>query len=475
MKRFLCAATIAVLPLCGFAFGQDSASDEASPKTFSLNLGGDHEFIYRLPVGTESWDTGYDGEMKTPRFRNEVGIDVKEGQVVLASHWQIDSFLNLNANPTDQWSTSTRVRNLENYLAWNPDVFRLAFGYQIYSWGVADGRNPTDNLNPRDYTTMEGNKDHKIPILSASANWYPTEEISVESVLVPQVVNSILPLDYQARLNSYGFATTYASVENKPGDFIGGAKVNYRSQAADFSVSYLYDWDQMYTPVISNATLPGGADIELERKRVHRFGADAKTTIDRFGLWAEGCYTLTGNHNAADYSERLSRLDYTLGGDFSYGPQDDYYLNLQYTGTIIPGFDSSKNTESVAQTYYEKMLVASLAGEREAIVQGITWNAHWNFLDSRVVLTFTGAFSMPFNYDDSSGTRYGSLLLKPEIDFMPVDSFHITAGAILNYAWIKKAGEHVTLDTTQDSLGIYTPFNHFFVAVSYKWNFAQNK
>jgi hypothetical protein len=92
-----------------------------------------------------------------------------------------------------------------------------------------------------------------------------------------------------------------------------------------------------------------------------------------------------------------------------------------------------------------------------------------------VVLTFTGAFSMPFNYDDSSGTRYGNLLLKPEIDFMPVDSFHITAGAILNYAWIKKAGEHVTLDTTQDSLGIYTPFNHFFVAVSYKWNFAQNK
>ena len=82
---------------------------------------------------------------------------------------------------------------------------------------------------------------------------------------------------------------------------------------------------------------------------------------------------------------------------------------------------------------------------------------------------------MPFNYDDSSGTRYGNLLLKPEIDFMPVDSFHITAGAILNYAWIKKAGEHVTLDTTQDSLGIYTPSNHFFVAVSYKWNFAQNK
>ena len=162
------------------------------------------------------------------------------------------------------------------------------------------------------------------------------------------------------------------------------------------------------------------------------------STVSVSGL--EGCYTLTGNSNTADYSERLSRFDYTIGGDFSYGPQDNYYLNVQYTGTIIPGFDSSKNTESVAQAYYEKMLVAFMAGEREAILQGITWNAHWNLMDSRLVLTFTGAVSMPFSYDDSSGTRYGNLLLKPEIDFMPVDSFHITAGAILCYAWVRTGG-----------------------------------
>ena len=411
--------------------------------------------------------------MKTPRFRNEVGVDVKEGELALTSHWQVDSFLDLTANPADQWSNSTRVRNLENYLAWNPEALRMAFGYQIYTWGVADGRNPTDNLNPRDYTTMEGNKDHKIPILSASANWYPTEQISVETVFVPQPVNSIFPVDYQALLSSYGFTTTYAPASNKPADFVGGGKVNYRSPAIDFSLSYLYDWDQMFTPVFSNATWTG-ADVALERTRVHRFGADAKTTVDRFGLWAEGCYTLTGNSNTADYSERLSRFDYTIGGDFSYGPQDNYYLNVQYTGTIIPGFDSSKNTESVAQAYYEKMLVAFMAGEREAILQGITWNAHWNLMDSRLVLTFTGAVSMPFSYDDSSGTRYGNLLLKPEIDFMPVDSFHITAGAILCYAWVRTGGQ-ITLDTTQDSLGIYTPSNQVFISISYKWNYELNK
>jgi hypothetical protein len=254
MKKFLCAAMIALLPLGVLAFGQDAAPEGASPKSFSLKLDGDHQFIYRLPAGSESWDTGYAGEMKTPRFRNELGLEVREGELVLVSHWQIDSFLDLAANPADQWSPSTRVRNLENYLAWNPEAFRLAFGYQIYTWGAADGRNPTDNLNPRDYTTLEGNKDHKIPILSASANWYPSEQISVETVFVPQPVNSISPLDYRAQLTSYGFNTTYAPASNKPGDFIAGGKLNYRSPAADFSMSYLYDWDQMYTPVFSNAT-----------------------------------------------------------------------------------------------------------------------------------------------------------------------------------------------------------------------------
>jgi hypothetical protein len=170
----------------------------------------------------------------------------------------------------------------------------------------------------------------------------------------------------------------------------------------------------------------------------------------------------------------LSRFDYTLGGDFSYGPQDDYYLNLQYTGTIIPGSTRRRTPNRRPRPTTRRCWWPSLR-EREAILQGITWNAHWNLMDSRLVLTFTGAFSMPFLYDNSAATRYGNVLLLPEIDFMPVDSFHITAGAILCYAWVKNASGQVVLDTTKDSLGIYAPSNHFFISVSYKWNYELNK
>jgi len=488
MKRTLCIAMMAALSLGGLAFGQEAAeaadqdsestpsqaAESASGKSFELKLNGDHQFIYRAPVYGD--DNYYDSEMKIPRFRNELSLDVKDGQISLVSHWQIDSSPAFSQDRSDQWSDSTRVRNLENYIAWNPEKFRLGFGYQIYAWGVADGRNPTDNLNPRDYTTMEGTKPHKIPVLSASLNWYPTEEISLETVFEPSAANSIFPIDYQEELGSFGFTNVvYDDLDNKPSNFIAGGKLNYRSQAVDLSISYLYDFDAMYTPVIGNAGSPAATDISLERKRIHRLGADAKTTVGKFGLWAEACYSLTGNTDASDYSERLSRLDYTLGFDFNYGPQDDYYVNFQYTGTVIPGFDSSANTDiSDMQSYYQRMLVGFMGSEREKYLQGVTWNAHWNLANGNIVPTFTGAYSLPFDYDDSAGTRYGNLLLRPEIDIMPVDSFHITVGAILSYAWIKKDGD-VSLDTTQDSLGIYTPSNHVFVSVSYKWNYETTK
>lgn len=474
MKRILCTA-LCLLPLA-LAFGQDDAAAPAA-KTFSLKFSGDHEFLDRLPVGSDSWNTGYSGEAKMPKFRNEVGIDVKEGPINLVSHWQVDTALGLAQNPADQWAGSTRVRNLENYIAWNPDNFRVAAGYQIYAWGVADGRNPTDNINPGDYTTMDGNKPHKIPVLSASVNWYPTEQISLETVFVPQATNSVSPLDYQKMLLANGFrSVTYKDMDSNPANFIAGGKLNYRTTAADFSVSYLYDLDT-FTPVITTGGTPATTDILLERKRIHRIGADAKTTIDRFGLWAETCYSATGNFDSSNSAERLSRLDYTLGFDFNYGPQDAYYLNLQYTGSVIPGYNSGANTDTSNMTrYYERALVGYLAGEREAVTQGITWNAHWNLADETVVPTFTGSYSLPFGYDNSAQTRYGNLLLRPEVDVMPVDSFHITAGFILAYAFVKNQGDsNASLDTTQDNLGIYTPSNALFVNVSYKWTYETTK
>ena len=474
-RRTTLARLAASLLLSAAAVGglcaQDAEAGKGDASQPSLDLSGDHEFRFALPAGSDSWATGYDGTMKYPELVSDLGIKASQGPVSVVSSWEITN--SSQGGPANLESYS--LQDLESYIAWSPDDFRLGFGYQIFSWGVSDGRNPTDNINPVDYTNLEGDKVRKLPILALAASWYPSDSWSIDAVFVPHPTDSLFPLDYASAIQT-GFegqglpiGVSTSSIADTPGNFVAGGKLNYLSAGLDLSASYLYDFDRMYTPVI-------GSDlgVTLERRRVQRLGADAKTTLGRFGLWAEACYTLTGNSDASDYSERLSSLDYTLGLDFSYGPGDDYYLNLQYTGTVIPGYDSSANTFSpYTQTasYLEKSMLYYLAGVEGGVTQGITWDARWTLADGAVTPTLVGSYSLPFDYDGSSVTRYGSLLLKPALDFMPIDSFHVTIGAILAYSWVKYPGQGVSLDTTDASVGVYTPQNQVFLSVSYKWNY----
>jgi hypothetical protein len=463
----------------GYAGAQDA---ESAPAALSVTLGGDHQAEYRMPLYGDSWN--YDGAMKTPGIDNRLGVEVDDGQVRAVSKWRVVTSPDADGNGT----ASTKVAPLENYVSWSPSPLKMSMGYQIFAWGSADGRNPTDNLNPRDYTDID-NGAEKIPVLSTSLNWYPSENLSLETVFLPVPGQSVFPIDYQKALLAYGFGSVrYQPVSFSPESYVAGAKINYRSQAIDLSLDYLYDYDQLYTPLVSIAglPLPSNTSIALERKRIHRFGADAKTTVGPVGIWAEACYSLTGNTDASDYSERLSKLDYTLGMDLSYGPQDAYYLNLQYVGTVIPGYDSSANIPDPSNmtSYFQRNLVGFVGGEREGVAQGLALNARWDLADARIVPSITGSYTFPFDYDTNtydqtglpSGTlaRYGSLFIKPQVDLVPVDSFHITIGCVLSYAW-DESGNAVSANTTTDTVGIYTPSNHAFVALSYKWNYETGK
>ena len=91
------------------------------------------------------------------------------------------------------------------------------------------------------------------------------------------------------------------------------------SGAFDIAASYIYDIDQYYTPEIQvekyqilnkdtkvnppltaeqlkgsfPSSVYGIKNITLKRNRIHRIGLDAKTVIDRFGIWGEACLSVT--------------------------------------------------------------------------------------------------------------------------------------------------------------------------------------
>jgi hypothetical protein len=539
-KKALLAAALG-LAIAGPSFSQDdssalfadapaaatapAAADTAAPAAasgslFSLNLAGSHEFGYRFPVYSDDFD--YQGEMKSPYLSDEFDLTVQDKDIKLVSNWNA-TLRPLAADANGEygsWDKLVRARALENYVSWSPSGFKLAAGYQIFSWGVADKKNPTDNLNPRDYTV--GVNADKIPVLAADAVWYPVDAVSIEGVFEPSSQKSIYPVDFAAEIPARVFygqkmisataagpdssksgSVDYDPLTLEPKNAIAGGKVNYRSSAVDLSLSYLYDVDPFYTPSITTVVEPvAGApaayglnftrvsSISLERDRIHRFGLDAKTTLGKFGLWTEAAYSLTQNDGSSDdYAYRRSKLDYVVGTDISFGPDDSGYLNLQYIGTWIPGYDDSFYSDYVGgqpdktkvgnqaymQSYYERALVNALGLDTEGLLQGATINLKYEFAKGAVTPQLTAVYVMPFLYDDTLVTRYGSLDLNPEIDIMPVDSFHIKVGADLAYSWVKPTGESVRLDTTTDKIGIYTSSNNVYLKILYKWNYELKK
>jgi len=466
-----------------------SAEPGSTAGGFTLKLSGSHKFDYRLPAYDDSWN--YDSEMKSPAFKNDFGVEIQEGTLKIVSHWAVDALLSAQDNSTGQygsWNDSTRIRPLENYVSWSPEGtgVRASFGYQIFAWGVADKVNPTDNLNPRDYTSSVIDPE-KIPTLAADLLWYPTDALTIEGVFLPYEGADLWITDYaesvKDTIETTGTVTNNA-IDYEPKNFVGGIKVSHRSDIGDFSASYLYDFDSYYSAEVSGTygLVTKTGNIELERRRMHRFGADAKTTIGKYGLWLETCYSLT-DRESGDDSIRHSKLDYVAGLDFNYGPNDSFYVNLQYIGSYIPGYDDDAldtarayaGDYAYAESYMERTLANTIGAETEGMIHGCSANLKWELHDALITPQVKAVYYMPFNYDDSARKRYGSLAINPEIDLKPVDSFHIVAGAELHYSWVKPDGKDVELDTDTDKIGIYTPSNNVYLKVIYKWNYDLKK
>jgi len=455
-----------------------SAPPPPAASDFTLKLVGAHEFGYHVPAYWADGDGDYSGNMKRPAFRNDVGIEAKDGPVKLVSRWNLDASPAPSSGtyaPEDSWRKSLDMYPGENYIQWSPVGLRATAGYQIFSWGVADKRNPTDNLNPRDWTV--GTDPAKIPVLAADIVWYPSDELSFEGVFLPSKTDSIYPQSFSsiAAAATGASSASYGFDPGAPKNFVAGGKLNYRSLGLDISLDYLYDLDQYYTPVLSFGAGGEIDSISLERKRVHRLGGDVKTTLGKYGLWLEAAYSITENSGDGDYSVRKSKLEYTAGVDTNFGPNDAGYANLQYIGSWIPGYKKDAPA-TLTPDYYEWTMVGPLGLDFEGIMQGFTCNVKYELYDAFLTPQATIAYLAPFDYGDSSYERYGSMILSPEIDVMPIDSFHIELGADLCFA-LRRArdSDRVTLDTGSDAVGSYTQSNNVYLKVLYKWNYELNK
>lgn len=224
----------------------------------------------------------------------------------------------------------------------------VRFGRQRIAWGRADKFNPTDNLNPDDFSDLL-DFGAKLPSEAIQANYY-LGDFTFTGVYIPFFKPSLLPkTDFRALFENqfdefksdFTIDTGDADLDNVLNLMMGpmmdqaelgeldlrtrlpkktlansmaAFKTAYSVGGFDMSVSYLYGRDDIPVPrtitMSADATNLDSVDVEViqEYPRLHVIGADfagALSFLWDVGVWAEGAYFIP---------ERI-KTEYFLRGD----------------------------------------------------------------------------------------------------------------------------------------------------------------
>ena len=195
----------------------------------------------------------------------------------------------------------------------------LRVGKQLFSWGLADGNNPTDNLNARHVGTrlVSTLDEQKMGALAANVVYnLPGNLGSVQGVFLPISVASDVP-SMAMDMTVVAPPTTQRVVlyEDKAPDISfenmeGGLRALLYAGNLSFSASWLSYLDRYPDyKVINSGSFPNfTTTLTPFHGRVNQFGLDAAWLTGGFDLRTEWAFTLTGDTNGKDPAVRNSSL-----------------------------------------------------------------------------------------------------------------------------------------------------------------------
>ena len=217
----------------------------------------------------------------------------------------------------------------EAYLTWFPSWGEVKIGKQIHAWGVADGNNPTDNLNPYDYYYMflQG-ADRKIGSVSASIisywnNW------QLEGVVIPNHVSNRLPFnepefpfqipieptEYQERQNSLEYGLQLKTILGE----------------TDLGISYFEGYDRSFSLLGIDTMNIMQVSPKFGYRSTSVIGLNMVTFIKDITIRAESALFSTVNDyeakwysfldTKADYLQYVIQIEYRMENSKTIGAQ----------------------------------------------------------------------------------------------------------------------------------------------------------
>lgn len=392
-STLICLYLLSALFLAGICFGKAWAQEEENPApepSFSSEIQGARLggfFHSRL-----SMQTYFDNPQENI-------VELRNGFFLKGDfdprpnlHWTLSGRFSYKVFSTREGDFSYYLQPelFEAYASLSLNKLDLRLGQQVAHWGRAD-LSPTDNLNPadlRDFIFTEP-EFMKLPILMARAKYF-LGDFNIEGVYIPFYEPIRMPPtgdnwfimtprmidDYLKRFPEQTFSgieDTLIQVDNtdypkfSPQNGEAGLRVSGARAGFDFSVDYLYAWQDFFLPHFNpdfiqyarenmahcrpgNRSCQNAEEILLDltpqelifysplyhlgTNRTHILGADFSTNFRSLGIRAEAAFQEKISLLNEDFSiTRKPFLQFSVGADRLFNGR--HYLNFQVIESLI--------------------------------------------------------------------------------------------------------------------------------------------
>jgi len=249
-----------------------------------------------------------------------------------------------NSSLFDSEATEGKLR--QAYVDLTVGPLDLRIGKQLVPWGRVDRINPTDNLTPRDFTLLVPEDDDQRFGTVATKATLEAWGLAVTGIWLPLFEPSKIPIAAEPGVTFREITPSFALARSQ-----WAAKVERIGQSFDWSLSYFDGFDLFPDLGIGRVAVdPGGTpkvEVLLRHHRLRVFGADAATTLGRFGLRGEVAYALTQDLDGRNPEVKNPYVFLVLGIDRTL--REHLNLNVQYLFRAVINFRDPESIQDPLQ------------------------------------------------------------------------------------------------------------------------------
>lgn len=297
----------------------------------------------------------------------------------------------------------------EAYLAYLGEALEVRVGRQIAVWGRADRLNPTDNLTSRDARLLFPEDDDQRRGSGMLQVAYPVLGATVRAYWIPEFRPNRFPTPPLAKGVRFGDDEPV----NDPSQ--GALRIDHSGGAVDWSLSYFDGHDRNPDVVMDRVTPTGTVVLQRRYGRVRVVGADAATTLGRFGLRAEAAVTTTEDEDGTDPEVKNGFLYAVAGADRTFF--EYLNVNLQY---IYRQTDQWRDPRTLPNPQVRALAVqnAIFSQQLHRVENGASLRISYQFLNE----TLTTEIAAVQFFQEGDG------VVAPKITYKATDTLRLTLG-----------------------------------------------